>query len=44
MPESVTHRAQLADSSIEFFRLGHQHPPVYARPPVRGEHQRDLIQ
>ena len=43
VPQAVAHDAQFVDRHVQLLRLGREHQPVDARPPVRGEHARDLI-
>ena len=44
VPQAVAHGAQFADRPVQLVRLGREHLPVDARPPVRREHERDLIE
>jgi hypothetical protein len=44
VPQAIAHRAKPADRLVELNGLGGEHLPVDARPPVRGEHERDLIE
>ena len=44
MPQAVAHGAELADRPVQLVRLGREHLPVDARPPVRREHERDLVE
>jgi hypothetical protein len=44
MSQALAHRAQTTDRPVQFVGLVCEHPPVDARPPVRSEHQGDLVE
>jgi len=44
VPEAVAQSAKLADRPVQLLRLGREHLPVDAQPPVRREHERDLLE
>jgi hypothetical protein len=44
VPQTLAHGAQLADRPVQLIRLRRELPPVDARPPVRREHVRNLIE
>jgi hypothetical protein len=44
VPEAVARVGQFADGPVQFLRLGQEHLPVDAGPPVWREHERDLIE
>lgn len=44
VPQTITHRGQLAEGPIQFLRFGDEHLPVDAQSTIRRKHQRNLIE